>query len=118
VNLKDCEKHQFLHDLIIQKTTNFCNEEINTVARKIYKQNLKIIRLNILPERKFNFESILPFDSNRNRKQSNGTLNNLSLLFPSTQQVKMAQTGRAKKITMFKNKQGEGGGGGGGGSIG
>jgi hypothetical protein len=53
--------------------------------------------LNILPERQLNFESILPFDSNRNRKQSNGTLRNLLLPFAYNQQMKMAPTGRAKK---------------------
>ncbi len=68
VNLKDYEKQKFLHDLINQKVTNFCIEGINTVARKVYMQTLKIIHLNILPERQFYFESILPFNSNRNRK--------------------------------------------------
>jgi hypothetical protein len=96
--------------LIIQKATNFCNDGINIVERKIYKQNLKIIRLKILPERQFNFESILQFDLNRNRKQSNGTLLNQSLPFLYTQQVKMAPTGRAKKRLMFKNTNKGGGG--------
>ncbi len=80
------------------------------MAGEIYKQTLKIIRLNILPERQFNFKSILPFDSNRNRKQSNGTLHNLLLPFPYTQQVRMAPTGRAKNRTMFKStNKGRGG---------
>jgi hypothetical protein len=35
--------------------------------------------------------------------KGNGTLRNLLLPFPYTQQVKIDPTGRAKKRTMFKN---------------